>query len=90
MRKRITKWENEKMRKWERQIRISEEDPSIPYDDNNERIIFRNGKTYKQWVQYGFGSHIWFAEKEIASECVNEWIERKKHNKKKVKKQFFY
>ena len=53
----------------ERQIRISEEEPSIPYDDNNERIIFRNGKTYKQWFQYGFGSHIWFAEKEIASEC---------------------
>ena len=53
----------------EDQIRISEEEPSIPYDDNNERIIFRNGKTYKQWFQYGFGSHIWFAEKEIASEC---------------------
>lgn len=49
----------------ERQIRISEEDPSIPYDENNERIIFRNGKTYKQWFQYGFGSHIWYAEKEI-------------------------
>ena len=52
----------------ERQIRISEEYPSIPYDDNNERIIFRNGKTYKQWFQVGFGSHIWYAEKEIASE----------------------
>jgi hypothetical protein len=53
----------------ERQIRISEEEPSIPYDENNERIIFRNGKTYKQWFQYGFGCHIWYAEKEIASEC---------------------
>jgi hypothetical protein len=49
----------------ERQIRISEEDPSIPYDDNNERIIFRNGKIYKQWFQHWFGSHIWYAEKEI-------------------------
>jgi hypothetical protein len=50
----------------EDQIRISEEEPSIPYDENNERIIFRNGKTYKQWFQCGFGTHIWYGEKEIA------------------------
>ena len=54
----------------EDQIRISEEEPSIPYDENDERIIFRNGKTYKQWFQVGFGTHIWYGEKEIASdEC---------------------
>jgi len=50
----------------EDQIRISEEEPSITYDDNNERIIFRDGKKYKQWFQLGFGSHIWYGEKEIA------------------------
>lgn len=50
----------------EDQIRISEEEPSIPYDDNNERIIFRDGKKYKQWFQLGFGSHIWYGEEEIA------------------------
>jgi hypothetical protein len=54
----------------EDQMRISEEEPSIPYDENNERIIFRNGKTYKQWFQCGFGTHIWYGEKEITSnEC---------------------
>jgi hypothetical protein len=50
----------------EDQIRISEEEPSIPYDYNNERIIFRNGKKYKQWFQLGFGTHIWYGEEEIA------------------------
>ena len=30
--------------------RISEEEPSIPCDENNERVISRNGKTYKQWA----------------------------------------
>ena len=50
----------------EDQIRISEEEPSIPYDYNNERIIFRDGKKYKQWFQLGFGSHIWYGEEEIA------------------------
>jgi hypothetical protein len=50
----------------EDQIRMSEEEPSIPYDDNNERIIFRDGKKYKQWFQLGFGSHIWYGEEEIA------------------------
>ena len=50
----------------EDQIRISEEEPSIAYDYNNERIIFRNGKKYKQWFQLGFGTHIWYGEEEIA------------------------
>jgi hypothetical protein len=56
----------------EDQIRISEEEPSIPYDDNNERIIFRNGKTYKQWFQYGFGTDVWYGEREVTTECENE------------------
>ena len=58
----------------EDQIRISEEEPSITYDYNNERIIFRNGKKYKQWFQLGFGSHIWYGEEEIAhlDEKLNE------------------
>ena len=50
----------------EDQIRISEEEPSIPYDYNNERIIFRDGKKYKQWFQLGFGSVVWYGEEEIA------------------------
>ena len=58
------------------QIRISEEEPSIPYDENNERIISRNGKTYKQWFQCGFGTDIWYGEKEIDKEKeLDEWIE---------------
>ena len=50
--------------------RISEEEPSIPYDENNERIISRNGKTYKQWFRIGYGTDIWYEEKEIShDEC---------------------
>jgi hypothetical protein len=76
----MTKWEIEEMEKEtekrklseaekkhiEDQIRISEEEPSIPYDYNNERIIFRDGKKYKQWFQIGFGSDIWYGEEEIS------------------------
>jgi len=47
---------------------ISEEEPSIPYDENNERIIFRNGKTYKQWFELGFGTDILYREEEIVDE----------------------
>ncbi len=48
--------------------RISEEEPSIPYDENNERIIFRNGKIYKQWFELGFGTDILYREEEIVDE----------------------
>jgi hypothetical protein len=58
----------------EDQIRISEEEPSIPYNDYNERIIFRDGKTYKQWFQYGFGTHVWYGEREIVDECFEAII----------------
>jgi hypothetical protein len=47
-------------------MRISEEEPSIPYDENNERIIFRNGKKYKQSFYCGFGTDVYYEEKEIA------------------------
>lgn len=53
----------------EDQIRISEEEPSIPYNDYNERIIFRDGKKFKQWFQYGFGTDVWYGEREIVDEC---------------------
>lgn len=52
----------------EKQMRISEEEPSIPYDENDERIIYRDGKKYKQWFQIGFGSDIWYDEREFTSE----------------------
>ena len=80
----MTKWEIEEMEKeeqekrnaeaekqfLEKQNRISEEEPSIPYNKNDERIISRNGKKYKQWFWVGFGSDIWYDEKEIVDdEC---------------------
>jgi hypothetical protein len=48
--------------------RISEEEPSIPYDDIGERIIVRDGKTYKQWFELGFGTDILYREEEIVDE----------------------
>ena len=54
----------------EKQNRISEEEPSIPYDKNDQRIIFRDGKKFKQWFWIGSGSDIWYDEKEIVDdEC---------------------
>lgn len=49
----------------EKQNRISEEEPSIPYDKNDERIITRDGKKFKQWFWVGSGSDIWYDEIEI-------------------------
>jgi hypothetical protein len=48
--------------------RISEEEPSIPFDDVGERIIVRDGKTYKQWFELGFGTDILYREEEIVDE----------------------
>lgn len=52
----------------EKQNRISEEEPSIPYNKNDERIITRNGKKFKQWFWVGSGSDIWYDEIEIVDE----------------------
>ena len=49
----------------EKQNRISEEEPSIPYNKNDERIITRDGKKFKQWFWIGSGSDIWYDEIEI-------------------------
>jgi hypothetical protein len=52
----------------EKQNRISEEEPSIPYNKNDERIIARDGKKFKQWFWVGSGSDIWYDETEIVDE----------------------
>jgi hypothetical protein len=52
----------------EKQNRISEEEPSIPYNENDERIITRDGKKFKQWFWVGSGSDIWYDEIEIVDE----------------------
>ena len=53
----------------EKQNRISEEEPSIPYNKNDERIITRDGKKFKQWFWIGSGCDIWYDEIEIVDEC---------------------
>ena len=45
-----------------------EEESSIPFDDIGERIIVRDGKTYKQWFELGFGTDILYREEEIVDE----------------------
>jgi hypothetical protein len=52
----------------EKQNRISEEEPSIPYNENDDRIITRDGKKFKQWFWVGSGSDIWYDEIEIADD----------------------
>jgi hypothetical protein len=52
----------------EKQNRISEEEPSIPYDKNDQRTIFRDGKKFKQWFWVGSGSDIWYDEEEIVDD----------------------
>jgi hypothetical protein len=58
----------EKKQFLEKQNRISEEEPSIPYNKNDERIITRDGKKFKQWFWVGSGSDIWYDEIEIVDE----------------------
>ena len=45
-----------------------DEESSIPFDDIGERIIVRDGKTYKQWFELGFGTDILYREEEIVNE----------------------
>jgi hypothetical protein len=52
----------------EKQNRISEEEPSIPYNKNDERIIARDGKKFKQWFWVGSDTDIWYDETEIVDE----------------------
>ena len=59
----------EKKQFLEKQNRISEEEPSIPYNKNDERIITRDGKKFKQWFWIGSGCDIWYDEIEIVDEC---------------------
>lgn len=58
----------EKKQFLEKQNRISEEEPSIPYNKNDERIIARDGKKFKQWFWVGSGCDIWYDEIEIVDE----------------------
>jgi len=43
---------------------LIDQDPS-PFDENDERVVVRDGKTFKQWVQYGFGNIPWYGEREM-------------------------
>jgi hypothetical protein len=38
---------------------------TTPFDENNERIVVRDGKRFKQWVQYGFENTPWYGEREM-------------------------
>ena len=49
-----------------------EEDTAIPFDENDERIVMRDGKKFKQTVQYGFGNMPWYEEKEMTTSDDSE------------------
>jgi len=49
-----------------KQLRI-EEDTAIPFDENDERVVMRDGKKIKQSVCYGFGGMPWYDEKEMTT-----------------------
>jgi len=51
----------------EQQQQHIEEDTAIPFDENDERIVMRDGKKFKQTVQYGFGNMPWYEEKEMTT-----------------------
>lgn len=46
---------------------LIEADTAIPFDENGERIIMRDGKKIKQSVCYGFGGMPWYDEKEMTT-----------------------
>ncbi len=40
------------------------ESSSDPFDENDERIVVRDGKRFRQWCS-GMGEQMWYGEKEI-------------------------
>jgi hypothetical protein len=48
---------------------LIDQDPT-PFDENDERIVVRDGKMFKQWMQCGFGNVPCYGEREMTtSEC---------------------
>ena len=46
---------------------LIEADTAIPFDENGERVVMRDGKKIKQSVCYGFGGMPWYDEKEMTT-----------------------
>ena len=38
---------------------------TTPFDENDERVVMRDGKMFKQWVQNGFRNTAWYGEREM-------------------------
>lgn len=41
------------------------ESSSDPFDENDERIVFRDGKRFRQWCSNGMSGQLWYGEKEM-------------------------
>jgi len=41
------------------------ESSTVPFDENDERIVNRDGKRFRQWCSNGLGGQRWYGEKEI-------------------------
>jgi hypothetical protein len=41
------------------------ESSSLPFDENDERIVIRDGKRFRQWCSNGMSGQLWYGEKEI-------------------------
>ena len=64
------------------------EQDTTPFDENDERIVMRDGKRFKQWVQYGFENTPWYGEREMTMSENEEYNEGDNENENETKREF--
>ena len=57
---------------------LIDQDPT-PFDEDDERVVVRDGKRFKQWMQYGFGNVPCYGEREMTM-SENEEYEKYDEN----------
>ena len=63
---------------------------TTPFDENDERVVMRDGKRMKQWVQYGFENIPWYGEREMTMSENEEYDEgdNENENENETKREF--
>ena len=61
---------------------------TTPFDENDERVVMRDGKMFKQWVQNGFENIPWYGEREMTMSENEEYNEGDNENENETKREF--
>ena len=61
---------------------------TTPFDENNERVVMRDGKRFKQWVQYGFENMPWYGEREMTMSENDDNDDNNDNNDNETEREF--